>query len=192
MPKRKPCSFDGCKNTGTGPWCSTHYRQLAKTGTMRPVATHLPRPTECAADGCDNKRKEPSKLCSKHAARQWRHGDLNANHRRVARERFVASHGYVVVRAVGHPLADRDGDVYEHRKVLFDQIGPGVHACAWCGKRLAWSPVEGAERLEVDHFNADREDNHPANLLPCCRHCNSSRALSYRIFRDGTSRKCTA
>src|SRR3990167_11499676 len=38
-----------------------------------------------------------------------------------------------------HPLGrSRDGKVMLHRIVLYDQIGPGTHACHWCGRLVTW------------------------------------------------------
>jgi hypothetical protein len=192
MSQRKPCTYPGCLNSAAGPYCSTHYRQKQQTGAMRPIDSHMPRPTTCGVEGCDKPRKGAQRLCSMHAARRDRHGDVNAVHVPVARERFVASHGYVVVRDAAHPLADRRGNVYEHRKVLFESIGPGVHSCAWCRKPIAWQAGSGVARLEVDHFNADRLDNHPANLLPSCHQCNAMRVDPYEEYRDGRSRRRVA
>lgn len=38
----------------------------------------------------------------------------------------------------GHPLAGGSGGLAEHRKVLYEKIGPGEHSCHWCGKSLGW------------------------------------------------------
>ena len=52
---------------------------------------------------------------------------------------------YRKIKAVGHPLAQADGQAYTHRIVLFEKIGPGVHACHWCGREVEWNaPASGA------------------------------------------------
>lgn len=82
---------------------------------------------------------------------------------------------YRRVKAPGHPLADKDGMVRVHRRALYDKIGPGEHACHWCGRPVAWDGV-GIGRLCVDHIDGDRWNNDPANLVPSCRRCNTKRA----------------
>ena len=84
-----------------------------------------------------------------------------------------------------HPLRFENGWVRPHRVVLFDKIGDGIHACTWCGRKIAWRahylPVdrvpfaEQPGELTVDHENADTLDNRPENLVPACRRCNSAR-----------------
>lgn len=70
----------------------------------------------------------------------------------------------------GHPLADRVGRVAEHRRVLYDAIGPGPHPCHWgCGKVLGWGGVSG---LNADHLDGDRLNNALDNLVPSCGPCN--------------------
>ena len=89
--------------------------------------------------------------------------------------------GYRVLTGLqGHPLARRTrgfrgrGEVMEHRKVLYDAIGPGPHLCHWgCGKSLGWGGIGG---IIVDHLDDDRLNNSPENLVPSCNHCNMYRA----------------
>lgn len=71
-----------------------------------------------------------------------------------------------------HPLAHR-GNVAEHRKVLYDKIGPGPHPCHWkCGKILQWDRWH----LVSDHLDGDTFNNNPDNLVPSCQGCNMRRA----------------
>jgi 5-methylcytosine-specific restriction endonuclease McrA len=79
------------------------------------------------------------------------------------------SKGYVEVKCTGHPLARR-GWVAEHRMALYDAIGPGPHACRWCGSEVEWG-----RNLHVDHLDHDRGRNVPENLVPACSDCNSRR-----------------
>jgi len=61
--------------------------------------------------------------------------------------RSMTSHGYVLLRLPGHPLADVRGYVYEHRIVASQAIGRWV------------LPAE-----DVHHMNGVRSDNRPENL----------------------------
>ena len=89
--------------------------------------------------------------------------------------RSVTKEGYVMLSGqYGHPLAGpgKRGEVLEHRKVLYDLIGPGPHPCHWCGRSLEWGGVRG---INVDHLNDVKDDNRPENLVPSCLNCNGRR-----------------
>lgn len=76
-----------------------------------------------------------------------------------------------LTKQYGHPLAGVNGVVQEHRKVLFDAVGPGPHRCYWgCGRDdLIWS---GADGVNVDHLNGVKDDNRLDNLVVSCKRCN--------------------
>lgn len=89
------------------------------------------------------------------------------------------SNGYFILHGhKDHPLADKAGNLAEHRKVLYDKIGPGPHPCHWnaiskCGKlSMEWGGVGG---ICVDHLDDVKTNNDPLNLVPSCRGCNGSR-----------------
>jgi hypothetical protein len=115
-----------------------------------------------------------------HYHRKYRHGSVNA----VATGSGIsASQGrrYLSVYAPGHPISSRNGKAYVHRVVLFDAIGPGRHACHWCGKSVTWDSTRGdADCLAVDHLNGVGDDNRLANLVPCCWGCNTARGQQAR------------
>jgi hypothetical protein len=114
-----------------------------------------------------------------HYHRQYRHGDVNA----VAHESGVtASLGrrYRTKYAPQHPLAGKRGIVYVHRMVLFDAIGPGAHACHWCGTAVEWTRKGEPRELQPDHLNGDGADNRVENLVPACRGCNTGRGSQAR------------
>ena len=78
---------------------------------------------------------------------------------------------YRKVKRNGHPLAQADGQVYEHRVVLYDEIGPGTHACHWCEKRISWSAPRKT-CITADHLDGDKWNNAKDNLVASCWDCN--------------------
>lgn len=88
---------------------------------------------------------------------------------------FAIHHGYrLLTGQQGHPLANVDGALAEHRKVLYDTIGPGPHLCHWgCGRLLLWGG--GIEGIYADHLDRDKLHNEPENLVPSCWWCNWNR-----------------
>lgn len=89
--------------------------------------------------------------------------------------RYEQDGGYVMLTGVyDHPLSNKAGVVAEHRKVLFDKIGPGPHPCHWCENALDW-----ASGLCVDHLDDQTGNNHPDNLVPSCLRCNWGRSRVY-------------
>ena len=115
-----------------------------------------------------------------HAARYYRHGDpmivlLDGS------ARTPGSHGYVTLVRRGHPLADAGGRVYEHRLVLWEQVGGTDQECAWCGDTVAWFAQVRSRRLVVDHVDTNRSNNSPTNLVPACHPCNVRRTGLYKL-----------
>lgn len=102
----------------------------------------------------------------------WR--SCRACSRRVMRQGRY-QYDYIYVYAPGHPLATgKIPKVAQHRRVLYDAIGPGPHGCHWCGKPgLTWGGKAG---INVDHLNGDPSDNRRENLVESCQSCNKSRA----------------
>ena len=95
---------------------------------------------------------------------------------------FVSRGYFVLLLQKNHPLAAPDGKLYEHRKVLYDKIGPGPHLCHWgCGKLLDWGGKQG---ICADHLDGDRLNNTPENIVPSCMSCNRER------HDKETGRKC--
>jgi len=90
---------------------------------------------------------------------------------------WVDRYGYrILTMQWGHPLVTANGELKEHRKVLYDAIGPGPHECHWgCGKVLEWIAPQG-QIVCVDHLDGDRLNNDPQNLVPSCVRCNWGRA----------------
>lgn len=82
-----------------------------------------------------------------------------------------------------HPLASASGYVKQHRRVLYDAIGPGAHPCHWCKKPIQWktSGEQSPESLIVDHLDHDGHNNAIENLVPSCPRCNIIRSHAYKI-----------
>ena len=139
----------------------------------------MPNPN-CTVPECNKPaRSSVAALCPMHYHRQYRHGSVN----KVATPDITVSHGrrYKTRHMKGHPLASKHNIVYVHRQVLFDTIGPGTHACHWCAKPVTWLLEKThPDSLHVDHLNDIGDDNRPENLAPCCRRCNSTRAVQRR------------
>lgn len=89
----------------------------------------------------------------------------------------ITASGYRMKRIIGHPIANSQGYLSEHREVFYGHAGPGPHSCHWCGRPLRFvsSPVLSRDVLVVDHLNGDKLDNRPANLVPSCNSCNVRR-----------------
>lgn len=132
----------------------------------------------CTAPDCEKPaRSATAEWCPMHYHRMYRHGSLD---RTATKVRVGAPRRYRTIAAKGHPLAGVNGRAYEHRVVLYDVIGPGVHECHWCGGSVEWLPKGAPGELQPDHLNNDGGDNRPENLVPSCRGCNTTRALQRR------------
>jgi hypothetical protein len=83
-------------------------------------------------------------------------------------------------RIPDHPLANQQGRVLSYRRMLFEKIGPGSHACHWCGRLVNWNARigrgVGREDLIVDHLDGNKQNNGESNLVPACNFCNTLRA----------------
>lgn len=116
------------------------------------------------------------------------HKEKIGNGNRRPPGRHFDNNGYVYVTGVQHPLSTK-GLLYEHRQVLYDQIGPGPHECHWgCGRVLEWGTMEG---ICVDHLDDDKSNNTPENLAPSCFPCNITRtkreARAIQTAPEGTT-----
>lgn len=139
------------RRNSTCPTCSLQFEQELGKGKGR----------KHCSPGCREKYKHAQASARAKVARKL------APHR-VISGRYATSAGYIKVLAKGHPLADKIGHVYEHRKVLFDS-GESASACFWCSKKLDW------QSAVVDHLNENKADNRLENLVVACVACNRAR-----------------
>ncbi len=152
--KRRFCSIPECR--------ANRLRTLAGGTAM------------CVVEGCPNERSYASGLCNSCYYRQRRTGTTE---RRVFAYRSRHSSGYICIYQPDHPLAVQ-GRVFEHRKVLFDSLGPGPHPCHWCQRLVDWIKgrcIDGA--LVPDHLDGNKANNALSNLVPSCNPCNSRRGM---------------
>lgn len=148
-------------------YCSDFCRTKARHSRSRS------RPL-CVVEGCLNPRVYSAGICNSCYYRLRRTGTLDK--KRWA-YRSLCTTGYIKVFDKAHPLATPHGDVFEHRKVLYDAIGPGIHSCYWCGAQVTWSTARKAIKgsLVPDHLDCDKTNNNVNNLVPSCNRCNAAR-----------------
>ena len=81
--------------------------------------------------------------------------------------RTITSNGYYVVYEKSHPLSDKYGRLYEHRKIVYDEKRRMI--CGYCNIKLS------IDTFHVDHINRDKSDNSSNNLIVTCQQCNNKR-----------------
>lgn len=184
-PKPVVCQAEGCdRPVESAGHCQKHYLRLRKHGDVNAGVRYY-APDVCEVEGCETPNKKRGRHCPTHRARLERYGvpELPPRSDRHANDR-----GYQVIKRPDHPLAWAGGWVYEHRAVLHNAIGPGVHACHWCSMPVSWDLTHPThlDALVVDHLDADVQNNDPSNLVPSCAACNAGRANRERwaIYRN--------
>jgi hypothetical protein len=153
-----------------GKYTRTLERFLVRA--LKEVRRQLSNP--CTVDGCENLcGYGRTDFCEKHYYRIRRTGTT------VKERKFtVTHHGYILENGMqGHPLANKDGSIYQHRRVLYDKIGAGPHECYWCGAPIDW------DTLHSDHVDSDGSNNDPENLVPACALCNHQRGAMIAFLK---------
>lgn len=173
----KICFIDDCdKPVKTRNWCSAHYHRFQRYGDPlgRPKSKKLPK-RKCSVETCV-RNQVVHNLCPAHHCRVKTHGDVLAHIPIIDGTQPISPRRYRRLTHQGHPLADAENRVAEHRYVLYESIGNGWHACHWCGNKISWEISHPhASALTADHLNHNRSDNRLENLVPACSPCNSTR-----------------
>lgn len=124
--------------------------------------------TTCEVENCE-KPVRCKNLCQLHYDRMRRYGRLD-NIKAKAGSGYTRNNGYRARYNPTHVLSKNCNWVYEHRLVLFEEIGYGPHQCSICGTLINWG-----YDLQVDHIDFDRQNNALENLRPTCGPCNRQR-----------------
>lgn len=129
---------------------------------------------KCKIDGCSNTvMYKKDNVCQKHYFRKMRYGTYELTS--VRKYRIQNPAGYQKLYEPLHPLCNKDGYVYEHRKVYFDS-GKQFNNCSICNIEINWNT------LHIDHIDKDVTNNNLNNLRPTCRNCNTFRDLTTDVF----------
>lgn len=197
----KICSFDPCDNPAKSKaLCGGHYQQQHKGLPLKPLRALLSASyTEDGLKVCQycGEAKNPitgfykmsgnaCRDCHNKKGKRWRENNPDRRARisrdwRKANEGHIytdKSTGYEIYVGYEHPGALSCGITRYHRIVLWDKIGPGIHACHWCGRDVYWDRLiteDWYTTLVVDHVDWNKSNNDPDNLVPACNACNVSK-----------------
>jgi hypothetical protein len=152
------------------------YCDNAECKTVRTKAQIKQRKSKygiCKVEGCSKPAERANGLCEPCFYRIRRKG-TTAYYK--AKDGYIHSLGYVVLKE-NHPLKGSNGYVYEHRKVMYDAVGPGEHNCHWCGALLKWDDII------IDHLNGDKGDNRLDNLRISCYPCKAERRAALAFIK---------
>jgi HNH endonuclease len=133
----------------------------------RATARTTPPSSRCSVKGCARQRRSTgSDLCSAHAQRLYRHGDVQASKPlRQPIGRHITAKGYVLVTpakddAIGRAMLGKGHQVLEHRLVMAHALGRALRPRA----------------ETVHHRDGNRANNELANLeLWLGQHGNGAR-----------------
>ncbi|BEM41776.1 hypothetical protein SME13J_03950 [Serratia marcescens] len=136
---------------------------------------------KCKIEGCDRKcRYITQQVCQKHYFRMMRYGTYELTKHGKGKCRTANAKGYVMLKEPNHPLAMKNGFVYEHRKVIYSKYGKQLPPCEFCGKEISW------DSAHIDHKDETVNNNNDDNLRVLCNACNVMRS---RIHIPSHTRK---
>lgn len=174
------CEVEGCSNKprcryGDVAMCNMHGSRWRHHGTTQLMGRGGAKAkARCAVEECQAVARSGGALyCHMHYSRLRRTGSTSAKQAAPAR---LVEQGYMARFCKEHPIAAKSGTLYQHREVLFDSIGFGIHQCVWCGCEVEWRG-EGKRKLVVDHLDGNKANNALTNLKPSCHRCNANRGL---------------
>ena len=153
--------------------CDSICRQKAQIENRKKRIENSPN---CIINGCKNKQEQRrGGYCEKHYGRMRRNGNTNGPKYKY---RYKTGAGYIKLLKRDHPLADSNGNVSEHRYVLYEKYGEGKQNCFWCGiELLNWDDIV------VDHLDENKQNNEISNLLLSCNNCNRARGASLSFIK---------
>jgi hypothetical protein len=123
---------------------------------------------KCKVDGCKSDLMYvEQKVCQKHYFRFMRNGSYDL--KRSKKYRYQNPAGYELINEPNHPLSGKNGYVYEHRFVYYNEVNAEPYRCELCEDSINWS------NLHIDHIDNDVSNNKKENLRALCRVCNTFR-----------------
>lgn len=171
------CCIEGCsKPSKCRQLCSGHYHRYQRYGDPLGKSDWMPQKQPlkyCKIDQCGRIMFSHG-YCGTHFSRFKRLGNP-FEEIPIGGFQTLNKKRYKRITCHGHPLANSEGRVPEHRYVLFAFIGDGTHQCDECGIDVIWNGERWKDALVVDHADFDRHNNELENLRPSCDRCNSHR-----------------
>lgn len=119
--------------------------------------------TTCAVEGCEKPRKshrgkKTSRWCSMHAARAWRHGDVNVTHR-LGEQDWISDPAYRTA----------------HKRIRTKRGPAADYSCVTCGGEAAeWAYDHRDPDERIDSARGLAYSDNPDHYQPMCRKCHAA------------------